>query len=57
MTSMEAHRLRVVDAPRHSHIAGCRFGRFNSAAWTPGGYADFDFFHLGDRMLAQTDTD
>lgn len=32
------------------HFMGYRFGLFNFATKTPGGYADFDYFHVGDRM-------
>ncbi|MBN2001297.1 glycoside hydrolase 43 family protein [candidate division KSB1 bacterium] len=32
------------------HFMGYRFGLFNYATKTAGGYADFDFFHIDDRM-------
>jgi beta-xylosidase len=32
------------------HFMGYRFGLFNYATRTPGGYADFDFFHISDRI-------
>jgi len=28
------------------HFMGYRFGLFNYATKTPGGYVDFDFFHI-----------
>nr|WKN40372.1 glycoside hydrolase 43 family protein [Tunicatimonas sp. TK19036] len=30
------------------HFMGYRFGLFNYATETPGGYVDFDFFHIND---------
>jgi beta-xylosidase len=36
------------------HFMGYRFGLFNYAGKTPGGYADFDFFRVSNR-LTQTD--
>ncbi|WP_394353903.1 glycoside hydrolase family 43 protein [Pontibacter beigongshangensis] len=32
------------------HFMGYRFGLFNYATKTPGGYVDFDFFHIEDRL-------
>ena len=32
------------------HFMGYRFGLFNYSTTNPGGYADFDFFHLSDRI-------
>ena len=32
------------------HFMGYRFGLFNYATKTTGGYADFDFFRLSDKM-------
>lgn len=32
------------------HFMGCRFGLFNFATKTPGGYVDFDFYRVGDRI-------
>lgn len=32
------------------HFMGYRFGLFHYATRTPGGYADFDFFHVGDTI-------
>jgi beta-xylosidase len=32
------------------HFMGYRFGLFNYATRTPGGYADFDFFHISDKI-------
>ncbi|MHA6247126.1 glycoside hydrolase family 43 protein [Pontibacter sp. CAU 1760] len=32
------------------HFMGYRFGLFNYATKTPGGYADFDYFHIEDRV-------
>jgi len=34
------------------HFMGYRFGLFNYATQTAGGYADFDFFHLNDSITA-----
>ncbi len=32
------------------HFMGYRFGLFNFATQTPGGYVDFDYFHISDRI-------
>ena len=32
------------------HFMGYRFGLFNYATKTPGGYVDFDYFHVEDRI-------
>jgi len=32
------------------HFMGYRFGLFNYATKTSGGYVDFDFFHISDKM-------
>lgn len=32
------------------HFMGYRFGLFNHATKEPGGYTDFDFFHIEDRI-------
>ena len=32
------------------HFMGYRFGLFNYATKTPGGYVDFDYFHLTDQI-------
>jgi beta-xylosidase len=32
------------------HFMGYRFGLFNYATKTPGGHADFDFFHIADAL-------
>jgi len=32
------------------HFMGYRFGLFNYSTRSPGGFADFDFFHLSDRI-------
>jgi beta-xylosidase len=32
------------------HFMGYRFGLFNFATRTPGGFADFDFFRISDRI-------
>lgn len=32
------------------HFMGYRFGLFNYASQTPGGYVDFDYFHISDRI-------
>lgn len=34
------------------HFMGYRFGLFTFATRTPGGYADFDFFHISDQITA-----
>jgi beta-xylosidase len=32
------------------HFMGYRFGLFNYASKTPGGFADFDYFHISDQI-------
>jgi beta-xylosidase len=32
------------------HFMGYRFGLFNYSTTTPGGFADFDFFHISDQI-------
>lgn len=32
------------------HFMGYRFGLFNYATKTPGGYVDFDYFHINDKI-------
>lgn len=32
------------------HFMGYRFGLFNYATQTPGGFTDFDFFHISDQI-------
>lgn len=32
------------------HFMGYRFGLFNYATQSAGGYTDFDYFHIGDRL-------
>ncbi|MBW8323230.1 MAG: glycoside hydrolase 43 family protein [Prolixibacteraceae bacterium] len=32
------------------HFMGYRFGLFNYASKNPGGYADFDYFHISDKI-------
>ena len=32
------------------HFMGYRFGLFNYASKIPGGYADFDYFHISDKI-------
>ncbi len=32
------------------HFMGYRFGLFNYATKIPGGYADFDYFHISDKI-------
>jgi beta-xylosidase len=34
------------------HFMGYRFGLFNYATKEPGGYADFDYFHITDRITS-----
>ncbi|HOK96518.1 MAG TPA: glycoside hydrolase 43 family protein [Anaerohalosphaeraceae bacterium] len=34
------------------HFMGYRFGLFNMASKTPGGYADFDYYHIDDAIAA-----
>lgn len=38
------------------HFMGYRFGLFNYATKQPGGYAEFDFFRISDKMLSQETT-
>jgi len=40
------HRLRYDLV----HFMGCRFGLFNYATHSEGGYVDFDFFRIDDRL-------
>jgi len=35
------------------HFMGYRFGLFNYASKTPGGFADFDYFHISDQISAK----
>ncbi|MHA4806837.1 glycoside hydrolase family 43 protein [Flavitalea flava] len=35
------------------HFMGYRFGLFNYAAKNQGGYADFDFFHITDKLSSE----
>jgi beta-xylosidase len=35
------------------HFMGYRFGLFNYASKIPGGYADFDYFHISDQISAK----
>jgi beta-xylosidase len=37
-----------------AHFMGYRFGLFNYATKTAGGFADFDFFHISDKLAATT---
>ena len=32
------------------HFMGYRFGLFNYATKIPGGVADFDYFHISDKI-------
>ncbi|QKZ15786.1 glycoside hydrolase 43 family protein [Spirosoma sp. KUDC1026] len=34
------------------HFMGYRFGLFNYATQTPGGYADFDYFQISDKLTS-----
>ena len=38
------------------HFMGYRFGLFNYATRTAGGYADFDFFRIADQISATADS-
>jgi len=33
-----------------THFMGYRFGLFNYSSKTPGGYADFDYFRIEDKI-------
>jgi len=33
------------------HFMGYRFGLFNYATRTPGGFVDFDYFHINDKII------
>jgi beta-xylosidase len=35
------------------HFMGYRFGLFNYATKDPGGFADFDYFHISDQISQQ----
>ncbi len=37
------------------HFMGYRFGLFNYATKIAGGYADFDFFHIEDKIASGTE--
>ena len=37
-----------------AHFMGYRYGLFNFATKTPGGYADFDFFRIAPALVANT---
>lgn len=56
--SLDGKSWRAIGGPLKmtytlSHFMGYRFGLFNFATKTPGGYADFDFFHVSDKIAAQ----
>jgi len=34
------------------HFMGYRFGLFNYSSKTPGGFVDFDYFHISDQISA-----
>jgi beta-xylosidase len=36
------------------HFMGYRFGLFNYASKNPGGFADFDYFHISDRIAEKS---
>jgi beta-xylosidase len=42
------HDLKMVYSL--AHFVGYRFGLFNYATKTPGGYADFDYFRISDQI-------
>ena len=35
------------------HFMGYRFGLYAYSSKTPGGYADFDYYHISDQILQQ----
>jgi len=35
------------------HFMGYRFGLFNYSSKNPGGFADFDYFHISDQISAR----
>jgi beta-xylosidase len=39
---------------RLDHFMGYRFGLFNYASKNPGGFADFDYFHIEDKISKKT---
>jgi len=53
--SLDGKSWRAIGKPLQmvydlSHFMGYRFGLFNFATQTAGGFVDFDFFHINDRI-------
>jgi len=56
--SVDGKSWTPIGSPLHMsytlpHFMGYRFGLFNYASKNVGGFADFDFFHIEDRILAK----
>jgi len=55
--SLDGKKWAPIGKPLHLkydlvHFMGCRFGLFNFATKSPGGYVDFDFFRSSDHISA-----
>ncbi len=55
--SLDGKRWTPIGEPHHLrydlvHFMGCRFGLFNYATKTSGGFVDFDYFRIGDRLTS-----
>ncbi|MFT3738167.1 MAG: glycoside hydrolase 43 family protein [Breznakibacter sp.] len=53
--SLDGKAWRQIGAPLNMaytipHFMGYRFGLFNYATQSPGGYVDFDYFHISDKI-------
>jgi beta-xylosidase len=54
--SLDGKTWNVIGGPLNmeytlmEHFMGYRFGLFNYASKTPGGFADFDYFHINDLL-------
>ncbi len=53
--SLDGKKWQAIGEPHHLvydlvHFMGCRFGLFNFATKTPGGFVDFDYFRVNDQI-------
>ena len=39
------------------HFMGYRFGLFNYSTKNPGGFVDFDYFHMSDQLVNEDNND
>ncbi|MBV9868962.1 MAG: family 43 glycosylhydrolase [Abitibacteriaceae bacterium] len=58
--SLDGHSWTSIGTQLHMsytipHFMGYRFGLFNYATKTPGGFVDFDYFHISDKITAGND--